>query len=328
MFVNPAHQLLCKGAKPRNRRACKARQHGDCRRQLEANPKKDVWLKLSAENGEAYNDGLFARISIFAFRRAMQAETCDRNANYTPNKTEQGYHGLLRDCRDLLSACFSYRRSRIDSNSVHGYPARGSDSLERPDGVGHMSASEFPCPLTAPNLQATEEAGKAVSGVLFRLFGGHAAPNFFKKHIASKRWAAAANAHLTPLAFKWLVGPCRVEPPEIWQSAHARETESAHPRPFVDRTGVYVEKCRFLEQSKCKGMCTKLCQQPVQRFFTEELGLPLRMEPNFEDFSCKMMFGVMPLPPEEDNALVQSGCCFTECQTLTAKSIAGPVQRS
>ena len=42
-----------------------------------------------------------------------------------------------------------------------------------------------------------------------------------------------------------------------------------------------------------------------QAFFTEQLGMPLSMEPNFEDYSCEMVFGRRPPPPEEDPAYKQ-----------------------
>eukprot|EP00958_Prasinococcus_capsulatus_P000837 scaffold65_cov353-Prasinococcus_capsulatus_cf.AAC.4 len=35
------------------------------------------------------------------------------------------------------------------------------------------------------------------------------------------------------------------------------------------------------------------------------------MEPNFEDFSCTMSFGVAPLPPADDPAFQQP--CLKEC---------------
>jgi hypothetical protein len=37
--------------------------------------------------------------------------------------------------------------------------------------------------------------------------------------------------------------------------------------------------------------CSKL---PTQRFFTDTFGLPLTMNPNFEDLSCEMIFGQAP----------------------------------
>jgi hypothetical protein len=52
---------------------------------------------------------------------------------------------------------------------------------------------------------------------------------------------------------------------------------------------------------------TSFVFQPTQQFFTETLGLPVRMTPDFETKACQMSFGVAPLPLEEDPAH-QSGC--------------------
>ena len=37
---------------------------------------------------------------------------------------------------------------------------------------------------------------------------------------------------------------------------------------------------RYLAESGCVGMCVNLCKAPTQEFFTEQLGMPLTMEPS------------------------------------------------
>ena len=49
-------------------------------------------------------------------------------------------------------------------------------------------------------------------------------------------------------------------------------------------------------------------QVPTQNFFTDKVGLPLTMNPNFDDLSCEMLFGTSPPPLEEDEAYMQP--CF------------------
>lgn len=56
-----------------------------------------------------------------------------------------------------------------------------------------------------------------------------------------------------------------------------------------------------------------MCKAPVQTFFTEELGMPLTMKPNFEDYSCEMIFGLAPPPLEEDEVMQAS--CLGDCDT-------------
>ena len=53
---------------------------------------------------------------------------------------------------------------------------------------------------------------------------------------------------------------------------------------------------------------------PVQGFFTEELGMPLTMTPDFETQSCLMVFGASPPPLEADPALV-GAACLGDCPT-------------
>ena len=55
-------------------------------------------------------------------------------------------------------------------------------------------------------------------------------------------------------------------------------------------------------------MCVNLCKTPTQTFFTEELGMPLTMKPNFEDYSCDMVFGEKP--PSLDNDEVNNQSCY------------------
>ena len=48
--------------------------------------------------------------------------------------------------------------------------------------------------------------------------------------------------------------------------------------------GLLVEKCRFLESAGCAKTCLHACKIPTQRFFLEEMGLPVTLLPNMTDF--------------------------------------------
>lgn len=100
----------------------------------------------------------------------------------------------------------------------------------------------------------------------------------------------------------WLVGP--VEPKlsqitltdgsiQIWNST------------------VKLTECRYLAESGCKAACTQLCKRPTQAFFSEQLGVPLYMKPNFTDYSCELMFGVPAPPDAEDEAYLEP--CYVAC---------------
>ncbi|KAK9864268.1 hypothetical protein WJX84_010435 [Apatococcus fuscideae] len=83
----------------------------------------------------------------------------------------------------------------------------------------------------------------------------------------------------------------------------------------------------FLESSACASVCINCCKIPTQEFFRTEMGLPLRMTPNYEDYSCQFDFGVAPLPPEEDEAFHIP--CFEQCPSKhrrkhQCKSVVAP----
>ncbi|KAG9445165.1 hypothetical protein H6P81_016505 [Aristolochia fimbriata] len=112
------------------------------------------------------------------------------------------------------------------------------------------------------------------------------APAQFRKLFPPTKWAAEFNAALTVPFFHWLVGPSEVIEVEV--------------NGVQQRSGVLIKKCRYLENSGCVGMCVNMCKLPTQDFFTNEFGLPLTMNPNFEDMSCEMVYGRVPPPFEED----------------------------
>jgi Beta-carotene isomerase D27-like, C-terminal len=124
------------------------------------------------------------------------------------------------------------------------------------------------------------------------------------------RLVCVLNAWFAAQLFEWLVGPCVVEEAEV---NLADGTTRSQP------SGVHIQKCRYLADSGCVGLCVNLCKVPTQTFFTEQFGIPLTMTPNFEDLSCKMVFGQIPTPPETDAAYHQP-CLQQQCPTarLTA----------
>jgi hypothetical protein len=112
-------------------------------------------------------------------------------------------------------------------------------------------------------------------------------------------WAAALTTFITPTFFGFLVGPSRPN----------RRRDGA-------LGGLVVEKCKFLQESGCKGLCLNQCKLPAQQFFSEALGLDLTVTPNFETQECQWSFGEAPLPVEED-PLFPKGC-LAGCPTRAA----------
>ncbi|WP_204140804.1 DUF4033 domain-containing protein [Halomicronema sp. CCY15110] len=117
------------------------------------------------------------------------------------------------------------------------------------------------------------------------------------------RLVCELNAWFATVLFEWLVGPCEVTEVTVTDdNGEARQQQS----------GVHIQKCRYLEQSRCVGMCVNMCKLPTQRFFTEDFGIPLTMTPNFEDFSCEMVFGAPP-PDLTTEDCYQTPCLVDEC---------------
>ena len=79
---------------------------------------------------------------------------------------------------------------------------------------------------------------------------------------------------VTPVFFGFLVGPSK-----------------PNRRSDGERGGLVVEKCKFLQESGCKGLCLHQCKIPAQEFFKEELGLELTVKPNFVTQECQWSFG-------------------------------------
>ncbi|KAG4119970.1 hypothetical protein ERO13_D11G113100v2 [Gossypium hirsutum] len=110
--------------------------------------------------------------------------------------------------------------------------------------------------------------------------------------------AAMMVARVTVLTCQWLMGTCKVNSVDL-------------PDGTSCNSGVFVERCKYLEESKCVGICINTCKLPTQSFFKDYMGVPLLMEPNFSDYSCQFKFGVSPPLPEDDNTLKES--CLDVC---------------
>ncbi|KAK2649689.1 hypothetical protein Ddye_017178 [Dipteronia dyeriana] len=118
--------------------------------------------------------------------------------------------------------------------------------------------------------------------------------------IAEGKLAAAMVARVTALTCQWLMGTCEVNSVGL-------------PDGSSCQSGVFVERCKYLEESKCVGVCINTCRIPTQTFFKDYMGIPLLMEPNFSDYSCQFKFGVLPPLPEDDTIFKEP--CLEICPT-------------
>ena len=122
---------------------------------------------------------------------------------------------------------------------------------------------------------------------------------FFAKPFPA--FSAKLNAWVTWWAAQWLMGPC---------SLVDLDDETEH---LGDGDGqlLLVHRCRFLEEAACASVCVNVCKMPTQAFFNEEMGVPMRMEPDYETLECRFKFGVPPTAADEADA--RAVACFAAC---------------
>ena len=77
-----------------------------------------------------------------------------------------------------------------------------------------------------------------------------------------------------------------------------------------------------MEETGCASVCLNSCKVPTQDFFEEDMGLPLTMTPNYEDFSCQFSFGLKPKLQAEDDAFKTP--CFAQCPSKRKHSAQCP----
>lgn len=120
--------------------------------------------------------------------------------------------------------------------------------------------------------------------------------------------SAVMNTWVTHWTTRWLMGNSTVYDLELPDGS------------IKPSQGLLVEKCRFLEESGCLAVCINACKIPTQRFFLEEMGLPVTLSPNVTDMSCRFEFGKMPLPLEVDP--ISALPCLSTCRETKRKRLA------
>jgi hypothetical protein len=112
------------------------------------------------------------------------------------------------------------------------------------------------------------------------------------------QFSARMNAWATQVGGTWLMGECEVNDVEI------------DGKVYKDQ-GLLVKRCRFLEESGCASVCVNACKIPTQKFFLEDMGLPLTMTPDYETYECQFSFGHTPGTQEEFEA--KNTPCLSRC---------------
>ena len=118
-----------------------------------------------------------------------------------------------------------------------------------------------------------------------------------------------------------------IDPDYKRQSLEENPFDGVSSTPVKKYHGLKVERCRYLEDAGCASICIHTCKIPTQLFFNKDMGIPLKMEPDYDDFSCVFKFGVSPsaselelgkIDPNESELLTS---CFAQCQTKKSEAI-------
>eukprot|EP01031_Cornospumella_fuschlensis_P031599 gene31599-38188_t len=118
------------------------------------------------------------------------------------------------------------------------------------------------------------------------------------KQLGPLFYAPVLTSFVTPFAMTFLLGPAHMN--------HRKDGQLG---------GMVVEKCKFLQESNCKGLCLHQCKLPAQQFFAETLGVPLTVSPNFVTQECQWSWGESPLDHSEDPDFPKG--CLRGCETNT-----------
>lgn len=70
-----------------------------------------------------------------------------------------------------------------------------------------------------------------------------------------------------PAGFRWLVGPIKA----------------------TGDSDMLIEDCRVLAGAGPR-VCVRVCQKPTEKYFTENLGIPLTLHPDFQSRRCGIHF--------------------------------------
>lgn len=248
----------------------------------------------------------------------LQDVTIDKNAVPKTYEAEDGSVPLVDDCElepmtyeesPLDKVLLAIFRNLVEKNTngvtsdkkgIEGLLEQGRTFMLQPGQTAeaqHKMVSDTLAGLMTPVLPP-----------FYRIFMSGIVPNIGTqwdgKQIGPWFYAPWLTTIVTPTFFGFLVGP-----------SYPNRRKDGH------LGGLVVEKCKFLQESGCKGLCLHQCKLPAQQFFQEGLGLSLTVSPNFETQECQWSFGETPLPPSEDESFPTG--CLVGCESRKTLAAMG-----
>jgi hypothetical protein len=105
-------------------------------------------------------------------------------------------------------------------------------------------------------------------------------------------FSSKMNAWVTWWAAQWLMGKS--------------ELDNLTVEPGTNMVGdgrnqlLQIKRCRYLESGSCASLCVNSCKIPTQQFFNEDMGVKMRIIPDYKTFECRFEFGVEPTEEDEE----------------------------
>lgn len=278
----------------------------------------DAYVKTA----EFLSPSRIARLDLPNLQDVAYDPASEDQASTQPSSrtVEEDGKSLVADCEledmkfsesPLDKILLSIFRSQVTENTggvtsdipgIKGLLAQGREYMtkELPEGVTYAEHSKEQNTMVKKTLAALMTP---VLPPFYRIFMSGIVPKLGTewdgKQIGPWFYAPWLTTIVTPIFFGFLVGPSR-----------------PNRRSDGQRGGLVVEKCKFLQESGCKGLCLHQCKIPAQDFFREELGLDLTVKPNFVTQECQWSFGEKPLTPDEDPSFPNG--CLVGCESRKA----------
>ena len=151
------------------------------------------------------------------------------------------------------------------------------------------------------------EQHRLIGGVLESIMPPFVPP-FLRWAFRPSPFVCWVNALIAQRFFAWLVGPSDIFEVEV-------PVPGGRPGETVRQmSGLKIERCRYLDETRCAGRCVNICKIPTEKFIRNQLGVPVYLKPDYEDLSCEMCFGVPPPDLADDPAVRQS--CFQALEEM------------
>lgn len=202
-----------------------------------------------------------------------------------------------------------YNDNMVDKLFIRLFTQKMADQLEGVDVPEEVTYEEFVRVSKEIMRGRTPEQQRVVVKKVLQSLLPEQTAAVFRALFPPNQLSATLNAAVASIGFYWLVGESELKVGDVQVAPGVTRQQ---------RSVVAIKKCRYLEASGCVGLCVNMCKLPTQEFFTEDFGLPLTMNPNFEDLSCEMIFGQAP-PPLEADAVATQPCFIPQCSLATER---------